>query len=57
LNVSIVSEAGAVAIVVRTAANVEGVTAKVTEVDLDYWTNSAPLTVVELLDREEAGGT
>ena len=60
MNVSVVGEAEAVAIVVRTAAGVEGTVANVIEVDLGCWTNSVPLAVVELLDRatvEEAGGT
>jgi hypothetical protein len=43
---SIVSEVGVVAIVVRIAASVEGVVANVIEVDLGCWTNSVPLTVV-----------
>jgi hypothetical protein len=51
---------GVVAIAVETVAGVEGVVANVTEVDLGCWTNSAPLTAVELLDGatvEEVDGT
>jgi hypothetical protein len=55
LNISVVA---AVAIVVRTAAGIEGITASIIEVILGCWMNSVLLTVVELLDRgtvEEAG--